>query len=56
MNCKLSKQWGIRAEYRGLFYKNPDWNMNNGPVTTSKLYTVTNEPTLSIVYRFGGKR
>jgi opacity protein-like surface antigen len=58
MNYKLSKHWGLRAEYRGLFLKNPDFNGERGigSVPTSKLFTVTNEPTISIVYRFGGKR
>lgn len=58
VNYKLSKHWGLRAEYRGLFLKNPDFNGEQGgsSVPTSKLFTVMNEPTLSIVYRFGGKR
>lgn len=57
LNYKLSKQWGLRAEYRGLFLKNPDFHGEGAStVPISKLFTVTNEPTISIVYRFGGKR
>jgi opacity protein-like surface antigen len=57
LNYKLSKQWGLRAEYRGLFLKNPDFHgEGSSSVPISKLFTVTNEPTISIVYRFGGKR
>lgn len=56
MNYKLSKQWALRAEYRGLFYKNPDFRGANGEVPAVKLYTITSEPTISIVYRFGGKK
>ena len=52
MTYKLSKHWALRAEYRGLFYKNPDFKGANGEVPTVKLYTVTSEPTISIVYRF----
>lgn len=55
MNYKLSKHWALRAEYRGLFYKNPDFNGANDEVPTVKLYTITSEPTISIVYRFGAK-
>lgn len=57
MNYKLDKHWAFRAEYRGLFLKNPDFNNGGGGyVLTSKLLTVTHEPTVSIVYRFGAKR
>lgn len=59
MNYKLSRHWALRAEYRALFYKNPDWSgirSADTNVPTVKLYTVTNEPTISLVYRFGGKR
>ena len=56
MNYRLSEHFALRAEYRGLFYKNPDY-LNNGPFPVSKLFTVTNEPTLSVVYNFGrGKK
>jgi hypothetical protein len=57
INYKLSKHWELRAEYRGLFLKNPDFHGEGASsVPVSKLFTVTNEPTMSIVYRFGGKR
>lgn len=58
IDYKLSQHLALRAEYRGLFLKNPDFKGDNGvgSVITSKLFTVTNEPTLSIVYRFGPRR
>lgn len=54
INYKLSDHLGLRGEYRGLFYKNPDFK-NNGSFPTTKLFTVTNEPTVSIVYTFGSR-
>lgn len=56
MNYTLSRHWALRAEYRGLFYKNPDFRGANGEVPAVKLYTITSEPTISFVYRFGAKR
>lgn len=57
INYKLSDHFGLRAEYRGLFYKNPDFKNNyDTPVPITKLFTVTGEPTISIVYTFGHRR
>ncbi len=59
INYRVSKHWGLRAEYRGLFYKTPSFDGIRGAdtdVPTVKLYTITNEPTISLVYRFGAKR
>jgi hypothetical protein len=59
MNYNFVKNWGVRAEYRGLFYKSPSFDGLRGAdsdVPTVKLYNITNEPTISLVYRFGGKR
>lgn len=53
MNYKLSEHLGLRAEYRGLFYKNPDFKGFDSPIPVSKLFTVTSEPTIGIVYTFG---
>lgn len=52
MNYRLSDHFGIRAEYRGFFYKNPDfaYTVNLAPIT--KLFTVTSDPTVSVVYNF----
>ena len=55
-NFKLSNRLDLRAEYRGLFYKSPDFNLPpydgyNFPM--SRLFTVTNTPVISLVYRFG---
>jgi opacity protein-like surface antigen len=54
-NYKLSDHFGVRAEYRGLFYKSPDFRNPNAPIPISKLFTATSEPTVSIVYSFGGE-
>lgn len=53
---KLSRHFGLRAEYRGLFYKNPDFKNSDTPIPITKLFTVTSEPTISLVYSFGHKR
>ncbi len=51
IDYRLSDHLGFRAEYRGMFYKNPDFR-NTDIVATTPL-TVSNEPTISLVYRFG---
>jgi opacity protein-like surface antigen len=60
-NFKLSPKLDLRAEYRGLFYKSPDFNLtditpgvtgtNQFPMT--RLFTVTSTPEVSLVYHFG---
>jgi hypothetical protein len=52
-NYQLTQHLGLRAEYRGLFYKNPDFRVA-GSLPVSKLFTVTSEPTISVFYTFGG--
>ena len=57
MEYKVTPHLAIRAEYRGLFYKGPDFAYNPSPIfPIPKLFTVTNEPTVSVVYRFGGAK
>jgi opacity protein-like surface antigen len=51
IDYRLSDHFGLRAEYRGMFYKNPDFR--NPDIVATKLFTVSNEPTISLVYRFG---
>jgi opacity protein-like surface antigen len=56
-NYKLTDHLDFRAEYRGLFYKSPDFTLPpydgfNFPM--AKLFTVTSTPAVSLVYRFGG--
>jgi opacity protein-like surface antigen len=53
MNYKLTNHLDVRAEYRGLFYKNPDFAYYVGNFPITKLFTVTNTPAVSLVYRFG---
>jgi opacity protein-like surface antigen len=60
-NFKLTGRLDLRAEYRGLFYKSPDFNVqditpgvtgtNQFPMT--RLFTVTSTPAVSLVYHFG---
>jgi opacity protein-like surface antigen len=60
-NFKLSEHLDLRAEYRGLFYKSPDFNVPDiTPGLTSattfpmtRLFTVTSAPAVSLVYHFG---
>ena len=54
VDLRLSGHFGLRMEYRGLFYKNPDFH--NPAIVQTKLFTVTNEPTVSLIYRFGAHR
>lgn len=51
----LSSHLSLRAEYRGLFYKNPTFHNSNTSVPISDFFVVTNEPTVSVVYIFGHK-
>ncbi|MGA2650373.1 MAG: hypothetical protein ABSF28_07610 [Terracidiphilus sp.] len=60
-NFKLGPRLDLRAEYRGLLYKSPDFNLtditpgvtgtNQFPMT--RLFTVTSTPEVSLVYHFG---
>lgn len=47
----VSRHFSVRAEYRGLFYKMPDFAIDNG-FPKQRLFTVTNVPAISLVYRF----
>ena len=51
LDLRLTQRLDFRAEYRGLLFKFPDWS--NGSV--AKNLTETNQPTVSLVYRFSGK-
>lgn len=53
---RLSQHFGVRADYRGLFYKSPDFKNGQFPTPISKLFTVTSEPTVSVVYTFGHRK
>lgn len=48
----LSRHFAIRAEYRGFFYRTPFFNRPYF-FPSERLYTVTNMPAVSLVYRFG---
>jgi opacity protein-like surface antigen len=56
INYKLSDHLGIRAEYRGLFYKSPDFAVSLNIAPVSKMFTVTSEPTVSVTYTFGNRK
>jgi opacity protein-like surface antigen len=53
VDYRINANWGLRAEYRGLMYKNPDFAAVISTVPVSKFFTVTSEPTVSIRYHFG---
>jgi len=46
----VSPHFSLRAEYRGLLYKMPDFGNSSG-LLEHKLFTVTNMPAISLVYR-----
>jgi opacity protein-like surface antigen len=57
LNYKITPHLAVRVEYRGFFYKKPDFAYYSGnAVPISKLFTVTNEPAVSLVYTFGGNK
>jgi opacity protein-like surface antigen len=60
MNYKLTNHLALRAEYRGFFYKSPDFNLppygGGESLPMTRLFTVTSEPAVSLVYRFGGTK
>jgi opacity protein-like surface antigen len=47
----ISRNFSVRAEYRGLFYKMPDFGIDNG-FPKQRLFSVTNTPAISLVYHF----
>jgi len=51
MEYDVSRHLSVRAEYRGLFYKMPDFAIDNG-FPKQRLFSVTNTPAISLVYRF----
>jgi opacity protein-like surface antigen len=55
MNYRLTDHFGIRAEYRGLFYKSPDFAADLYPAPVTRLFTVTNQPVIGLTYTFGGR-
>lgn len=50
LDFRLTRFLSLRAEYRGLLYKNPDFETGAAPY--SRLMTLTSEPTFSVVYNF----
>lgn len=53
MNYRLTDHFGVRAEYRGLFYKSPDFAADLYPAPVTRLFTVTNQPDIGLTYTFG---
>lgn len=49
---QMGKRWGIQAEYRGYFYKSPDFAAAPYGMTRGKYWTFTHGPALSVTYRF----
>lgn len=53
VDYRLNSHLGLRVQYRGLFFKTPDFIQNNGQYPTSKLFTVTSQPSIGLRYTFG---
>jgi opacity protein-like surface antigen len=53
VDYRLNANLRLRAEYRGLFYKYPDFAAWTTFIPVSKFFTVTSEPTISLQYHFG---
>lgn len=50
----VSPHLSVRGEYRGLLYEGPNYQTySTGNYPQQRLYTVTNVPAISLVYRFG---
>ena len=63
VSFRLGPRVELRAEERVLFFKSPDFRYGEGatsvsgpPVPVTSRYTVAQEPTLSLSYRFGGPK
>jgi opacity protein-like surface antigen len=56
MNYRLTEHFGLKAEYRGLFYKSPDFASTLNYVPVTRMFTVTNEPVVGLTYTFGGRK
>jgi opacity protein-like surface antigen len=52
MEYRFHNHLGLRTEYRGLFYKGPDFAIDYGAFPKQRLFTITNTPSISLVYRF----
>ena len=50
IHLHLADSFGLRLQYRGLIYKDPDFGRN-----LQKATTITSEPTVSLTYSFGHK-
>ena len=48
LDYQFNSAWGLRAEYRTQIYKYPDYGTDQ-----FKYVTLSNEPTVSLTYRFG---
>jgi opacity protein-like surface antigen len=55
MNYRLTDHFGVRAEYRGLFYKSPDFAADLYPAPVTRLFTVTNPRVIGLIYTFGSR-
>lgn len=53
INYKLTPHLSLRAEYRGLYFKGPDFRYMNGSIPVTSRYTLSSQPTLGLTYQFG---
>jgi len=55
MNYRFYNHFGVRAEYRGLFYKSLDLAADLYPAPVTRLFTVTSQPVIGLTYIFGSR-
>jgi opacity protein-like surface antigen len=52
-NYRLTPHLSLRAEYRGLFFKTPDFRYSGGNLPVTTRYTLTSQPTISLTWNLG---
>ena len=55
LDYAINKHWGARASYRAQVYKSPNFSSTTDFIPVTESVTISNEPSLGIVYNFGQK-
>jgi hypothetical protein len=55
LDYAINKHWGARASYRAQVYKSPNFSSATNFIPDIDGVTISNEPSLGIVYNFGKK-
>ena len=56
INIRLKHHWSLRAEYRAMFVKGPDFRDRSVSIPFNAQYTVSSQPILGLTYNFNGIR